>query len=63
MLPRLFTTRRIHLRFYWACAASFYLFDHRQWNTAVNGQTLREWFIHNLTISETGLLHPGIDGL
>jgi hypothetical protein len=40
----------------------FYLFDHRQWNTAVKGQTLREWFIQNLTISETGLLHPDISG-
>ena len=39
-----------------------YLFDHRQGEVKVKGQTLREWFIQNLTISPTGLLHPAIDG-
>ena len=40
----------------------FYLFDHRS-KAVVNGQTLQDWLVHNLTVSPTGLLHPAIDGL
>ena len=44
-----------------------YLFDHRMgehnvctgWGGCL---TLREWFVHNLTVSDTGLLNPAIDG-
>ena len=41
----------------------FYLFDQRQALTAVNGMTLREFLIHNVTVSDTGLLSPDVDGL
>jgi hypothetical protein len=40
----------------------FYLFDQRQLNTAVKGQTLQDFMVRNLTVSPTGLLHPAIDG-
>jgi hypothetical protein len=45
----------------------FYLFDHRQKDTKVctdwgGCHTLQEWFVTNLTITETGLLHDAIDG-
>ena len=44
-----------------------YLFDHRKGNHQVctgwgGCMTLREWFVHNLTVSETGLKNPAIDG-
>ena len=44
-----------------------YLFDHRQGDHKVctgwgGCMTLREWFVHNLTVSEMGLLNPAIDG-
>ena len=39
-----------------------YLFDQRQWNTSVNGRTLREWMVHNLTVSPMGMLSPYVDG-
>ena len=38
-----------------------YLFDHRS-TAVINGQTFRDWLVHNLTVSPTGLLHPAIDG-
>ena len=28
----------------------------------VNGQTLREWFVHNMTLTKTALLNPAVDG-
>ena len=40
----------------------FYLFDHRS-SAVVNGQSLRQWLVHNLTVSPTGILHPDINGL
>ena len=44
-----------------------YLFDHRMGEHEVctgwgGCHTLRDWFVHNLTVSETGLLNPAIDG-
>ena len=44
-----------------------YLFDHRMGERRVctgwgGCLTLREWFVHNLTVSETGLRNPAIDG-
>eukprot|EP01051_Picozoa_sp_SAG22_P030061 SAG22_NODE_11453_length_484_cov_1.218182_1_plen_60_part_10 len=38
------------------------LFDQRQADTAINGQTLREWMVHNLTVSPRGMLSPYVDG-
>ena len=29
----------------------------------MNGQTLQDWLVHNLTVGPTSLLHPDIDGL
>jgi hypothetical protein len=40
----------------------FYLFDQTQWNTSVNGRTLREWMVRNLTVSPTGMLSPYVSG-
>eukprot|EP00729_Bicosta_minor_P007325 gene7325-2369_t len=40
----------------------FYLFDQREALTEVNGLTLRDYLIHNVTVSESGLLSPYIDG-
>ena len=40
----------------------FYLFDHRQGETKVKGQTLREWFVENMFITPTGLESPAVDG-
>lgn len=42
--------------------ASTDLFDHRS-TEVIGGQTLRQWLVHNLTVSPTGILHPAIDGL
>ena len=39
-----------------------YLFDHRKANVSVRGQTLLQYLVHNLTVSETGLLSPAVDG-
>jgi hypothetical protein len=44
-----------------------YLFDHRMGEHRVctgwgGCRTLREWLVHNLTVSENGLLNPTIDG-
>lgn len=38
------------------------MFDQREALTAVNGLTLRDYLIHNVTVSESGLLSPYIDG-
>ena len=40
----------------------FYLFDHRQGDTKVKGQTLKDWFVHNMFVSPTGLESEAIDG-
>jgi hypothetical protein len=39
----------------------FYLFNHS--NVAViNGQTLRQWFVENMFVTDTGLLSEAVDG-
>lgn len=38
------------------------LFDHRS-TAHVDGQSLQDWLVHNLTVSPTGVLHPDINGL
>ena len=35
-----------------------YLFDHRS-KAVIHGQSFVDWLVHNLTVSPTGLLHPG----
>ena len=39
-----------------------YLFDHRQGDTKVKGQTLREWFVAEMFGGPTGLDSPAISG-
>ena len=39
-----------------------YLFDHRQADTKVKGQTLREWFVAEMFQGPTGLGSPAVDG-
>jgi hypothetical protein len=38
-----------------------YLFDHRS-TAVINNQTIAQWFVDKLIVSETGLLHPAVDG-
>ena len=39
-----------------------YLFDHRQADTKVNNQTLREWFVNEMFLGPTGLGSPAVSG-
>lgn len=39
-----------------------YLFDHRQADTKVNNQTLREWFVSEMFLGPTGLGSPAVSG-
>ena len=39
-----------------------YLFDHREAHTKVKGQTLREWFIAEMFLSDTALGSPAVSG-
>jgi len=39
-----------------------YLFDFRSLDVAVNGQTLRQWYLDDYMFGSTGLGHPGISG-